>query len=287
VSLIGMALRIAATRAIEAAGILPPGRVFDSHFLPVDQVAEGTMEPFCILSVETITGETSGRDLNTGNRTAELLIEIGLTRAIRVSVPDGGERIDLAMVETDAGLEASLALLERQVMACLFGRGGGAWGDAFRGLTGGVREFVSRRATSGGDGARFCARQMILTLTPIAEPPFAVAVDDKSPFAAFLTTAAADEQTLPLARAMREAAEGVPQGWPEIWTAGAVLGGYTEDEADAIGIRLLEPEADPPALAGIDIAGPWAGYAVEEDPPPPSPPEDDEDDEDDEDEGGD
>jgi hypothetical protein len=278
VSLIGMALRIAATRAVETAGILPPGRVFDSHFLPVDRVVEGATEPFCIVSVETITTTPTGRDLNTGQREVELLIEIGLTRAIRVSVPNGQDRIELALVETDAGLEASLAILERQVMACLFGRGGGAWGDVFRGLAAQIKEVVSRRATSAGDGARFCARQTLLTLHTLAEPPFAAPVDPQSPFAAFLTQAEADETTQPLARAIREAAEGVPLDWPAIWTAGAVLGGYTEAEAEALGIRLLEPEAEPPPLAAIELAGDWGGFVIEDDALlPPATAEEDED----------
>lgn len=263
-SLIGLALRVCATRAIESAAILPPGRVYDSHFLPVDQVAEGTMEPFCIVSVETVTGEPSGRDLNTGARRIELLVELGLTRAIRVSVPDGEDRIELAMVETDAGLEASLAILERQVMTCLFGRGGGAWGDAFRGLASQLQEIMTRRAASSEDGARFCARQALLTIDAIAEPPYAAPVDERSPFAAFLAAAEAEALTLPLARAIREAAEGVPQDWPAIWTASAVLAGHTEAEAEALGLRLLEPEADPPVVAGIDVLGPHdTGFPVE------------------------
>jgi hypothetical protein len=262
-SLIGLALRVAAVRAIEAAAILPAGRVFDSHFLPLDDIAEGALEPFLIVSTEKISGNPSGRDINNGERDLELVMEIGVTKAITVSVPDGEDRIELAMVETDAGLEASLALLERQVMACLFGRGGGAWGDAFRGLCSQIREVVSLRGVSAKDGVRFCARQVTLTVQPIAEPPFGATINPKSPLAAFFAVAAEDGQVAGIARAMREAVEGIPQDWPAIYTAAAVLGGYTEEEADQLGFALIEPDDSPEPVAEIIIEGPGgASFAV-------------------------
>ncbi len=264
-SIIALALRIAAVRAVESAEILPEGRVFDSQFMPVDQIAEGALEPFLIVSTEKLTESPSGRDFQTGQREVEFVIELGLTKAIRVSVPDGEGRVELAMVETDAGLEASLALLDRQVMTCLFGRGGGAWGDVFRGLCSQVREVVSNRGVSAKDGMRFCARQSVLTLVPISEPPFASQINAKSPLAAFLTQAEADETTLPLARAIREAVEGVPQDWPAIYTATAVLGGYTEAEAASLGFALLEPDESPEPVVEIIIDGDERSMAVNAD----------------------
>jgi|GEM_PF-1460671 len=252
-SLIALAIRIAATRAVEAASILPEGRVFDSQFLPVDQIAEGALEPFMIISTETITASPSGRDINNGDRELELIMELGLTKAIKVSVPDGEDQIELAMVETDAGLEASLAILERQVLSCLFGRGGGAWGDVFRSLTSQIKETISRRGVSHKDGARFCARQAVLKVLPIAEPAFAATVDPQSPMAAFLAQAEADPETENLSRAIRASIEGKPQDWPAIYTAAAVLGGYTEDEASALGFALIEPDDDPEPLTEIII----------------------------------
>lgn len=261
-SLIALALRMAAKRAVETAGILPEGRVYDSNFLPVDQIAAGALEPFLIFSTETITGKPSGRDLSAGERTIEFVMELGITKAISVSVPDGDTQIEVAMVESDAGLEASLALLERQIMSCLFGRGGGEWGDAFRRLCAQISETASRRGVGAKDGVRFCARQTTLLVSPIAEPAFAAPVDERSPLAGFLAQATEDDATAAIARAMRAAIEGVPQDWPTIFTASAVLGGYTEEEAASLGFALVEPDDDPESVDAILIEDDDGGVIV-------------------------
>lgn len=253
-SLVGLALRMCAVRALEESGIFPTGRVFDSMFHTVDEVAGADPKPFAIVSTETITSSPSGRDLNTGDRIVELWIELALTHP----AVDGS---DIQIPETDAGLEAALAILERQVFTCLFGFGGGAWGDAFRGLAASVSEVISRRGVSAKEGARFAARQFVLMMQPIAEPPFAMAVEAGTPFANFLAQAEEDEGTRPIAQLIRQAVEDKPADWPEVYTVTAALAGYTEADARAIGLALDEPDANPPAISAI-IAKDGAGASL-------------------------
>lgn len=254
-SLVALAMRMSAVRAIESAAIFPEGRAFDSAFLPIDDMTEGGASPFVIASTETIVSSPSGRDINSGDRTIDLILEIALTRPVKIDVPGEGGSVEIALVETDAGLEASIALLERQVLSCLFGRGGGAWGDLFRKLVSQIKETTSRRGVSSEDGNRFAARQLTFSIAAISEPPFGMEIDGASPMAEFIALALADEETASLAAAIKHAIEGKPLDWPEVYTASAVLGVLTEEEASAIGIALVEPEAEPPIVAEIEVDG--------------------------------
>ncbi len=253
-SVVETALRISAVKAVEASGIFSPSRVYDSAFLPVDKVSTENPEPFLIISTETGTSNPSGRDTQAGDWTIDFVLEFGLSKAIAVSVPDDEDEIELQLVDTDAGLEASMAILIRQVMTCLFGRGGGEWGEVFRSLNSQIKEVVSRRGVSASEGSRFAARQITQTLQMISDPPYATPLIEESPLFTFLALAEADAQLQAIAQALRNAIEGVPQDWPAVYNAAAVMGGYTDSEADKLGLGLLEPEEAPPLVSEITVS---------------------------------
>lgn len=234
--IIGLALRMSAVRALSGA-TLAGDRVFDSAIIPLDRLLSDTPAPFINVSAEDESSTPAGRDLNTGDREIDLLIEAGLSTATAL---EDGSGVAVSIPETDAGLELSLSILGRQINGVLFGRGGGAWGDVFRGLTTSIKAVTSRRGADGDKGARIAARQTVYRVAAIAEPAFAPALAD-TPLAAFLAALAADPVTKPLEPAIRAAIEGVPQDWPEVYTAAAVAAGLTEDEAARIGIATGSP----------------------------------------------
>jgi hypothetical protein len=244
-SIVGTALRISATRALAGAATLAGDRVFDSAILPIDELTSTMPKPFVVVSTEDEASKPAGRDIFAGDREIDLVLECSMTQVQPLPAKNGEEEQVMVLVpNTDAGLELALGVLNRQIIACLFGRGGGAWGEAFRGLTAGLNEVVSRRGASSKEGARYAARQTILTVRAIAEPPFGMPLVSNTPLAAFIAAAEADEATASIARVLREAIEGVPQDWPAVFSAAGMLAGYTDAEAQALGIYPLAPPVE-------------------------------------------
>jgi len=251
-SIIGLALRLSAVRALGGA-TLAGARVYDSAILPIAELVSNEPKPYVSISTEDEEATPGGRDVNDGDREIDLTIEVAMASAVLLPAKDDlGELVQVSIPETDAALELSLAILTRQIMACLFGRGGGAYGDAFRGLTGGIKRIASRRGAESKNGARYAARQITITVQAIAEPPFAGgSVEAGTPLAAFLAALDADTAPAiaPIAAIIRQAIEGAPIGWPAAYTATAALAGYTEAEATAIGIGTLVPDEAPAAVS--------------------------------------
>lgn len=249
-SMTGLALRISAVRALEAAGTIAGDRIFDSAILPLDRLISESPQPFVVISTETETTSPDGRDINNGSTEVDLLIEVAMSKV--TALPTGDE-FAVDIFESDANLELGLAVLRRQVMACLFGRGGGVWGDVFRSFATTIQSMTALRGTSGKDGVRFAGRQIVLSLKTMAEPPFGQ-IDPATPWKRFIDAVEGDATLASIAPVIRNAIEAVPLDWPTTYTAGAVLGGYTEEEAGAIGISggdiLTEVTVDPAGWAG-------------------------------------
>lgn len=244
-SMVGLALRLSAVRALEHDNTIAEGRVFDSAILPIDQMISEQPKPFIVVSTETETGKPSGRDISNGDNEIDLLIEIAMSRVVPMPGKDeNGEEVLVDVFETDANLELGLAVLKRQIFGVLFGRGGGAWGDVFRTFVSAISTITTLRGGNVKDGARFAGRQIVVSMKAIAEPAFG-AVQSGTPWAQFIAALEADTTLAPIANVIKSAIENTPVGWPETYTAGAVLGGYTEAEAQAIGIA--------PAGGGEDV----------------------------------
>ncbi|MBN9033699.1 MAG: hypothetical protein BGO05_05440 [Rhizobiales bacterium 63-7] len=248
-SMVGLALRLSAVMALKNA-TLAGKRVFDSAILPVDKLTtKAGPEPFIAISTEDETSKPSGRDLHNGDRTIDLVIEVAIGKT--VALPgDGGTGVQVA--DTDANLEMSLAIVMRQVEACLFGAGGGQWGKVFRAIAKAIEETVTRRGLPEKEGERFAARQTGYRIKAFAEPAFGQQPAPGSPFALFLAALDAEPGYEAFGAIVRQAIEGVPIGWPEVYTVGAIMAGYTEEEAQSIGIAPLGG-ADSAPLAELTI----------------------------------
>ena len=241
-SIIALAIRMSATRALETDGATLAGaRVFDSAITPLDEMVSAEPKPLIVVSTEDDSAEVGGADWNSGGRSIQLVIETAMSQS--VELPDG-EGQGVLVPNTDAGLELTLAVLSRQISACLFGRGGGAWGVVFRKFVTGTSEVVSRRGIQSKEGARIAARQTVYSISAMAEPPFDQPVAADTPLGAFLAAAAADPQTAPLAALIREVIEGRPVGWPETYRVAAMIAGLSDELGQAIGISALGGGAD-------------------------------------------
>jgi hypothetical protein len=241
-SIIALAIRMSATRALETEGATLAGaRVFDSAITPLDEMVSAEPKPMIVVSTEDDSAEVGGADWNSGGRSIQLVIETAMSQS--VELPDG-EGQGVLVPNTDAGLELTLAVLSRQISACLFGRGGGAWGVVFRKFVTGASEVVSRRGIQSKEGARIAARQTVYSISAMAEPPFDQPVAADTPLGAFLAAAAADPQTASLAALIREVIEGEPVGWPETYSVAAMIAGLSDELGQAIGISALGGGAD-------------------------------------------
>ena len=236
-SIIALAIRMSATRALETEGATLAGaRVFDSAITPLDEMVSAEPKPMIVVSTEDDSAEVGGADWNSGGRSIQLVIETAMSQS--VELPDG-EGQGVLVPNTDAGLELTLAVLSRQISACLFGRGGGAWGVVFRKFVTGTSEVVSRRGIQSKEGARIAARQTVYSISAMAEPPFDQPVAADTPLGAFLAAAAADPQTAALADLIREVIEGEPVGWPETYSVASMVAGLSDELGEAIGIAPL------------------------------------------------
>lgn len=235
-SIIALALRMSAVRALSNA-TLSGDLVFDSAIFPIDKlVDEKGPAPFTSVSTEEETGKPTGRDINNGDRLIDLVIETAIANVMPMPGEDGNV---IVVAETDANLELSLAIHARQIDAALWGRGGGIWGDVFRAFAKSIEETSSRRGIPTKDGQRFAARQVAYRIRAFAEPEFGVEPAAGTPVAKFLAALAGEPALAGIASIIRNAIMGNPTGWPEHYTALAVAGGLTEDEARKVGIAPL------------------------------------------------
>lgn len=238
-SMVALAIRIAATRALEEAATLAAGRVFDSAILPIGELVSKDPQPFIIVSTETETTKPKGRNLNTGDGEVELVIELALARVVPLPArAENNEEFQVEIFEADASFEICLAILRRQIAAALFERGGGRWGDVFRRFVPGISNALSVRTSQSKGGTRFAGRQVILTLQAMGEPAYGPPLEG-SPWAEFLDALAADPKLATIEPIIRSAIVNAPLNWPETYTASAVLAGYTEAEARLLGLAPL------------------------------------------------
>jgi len=243
---------MAATRALMGATIAGE-RIFDSAILAIDQIAQNQPLPFVTVSSEDEDAKPSGTDIWSGDGTIDLVIEVGISKAVQLEDNQGAA---LLFETTDANLELTLGVLMRQITAALFGRGGGKWGDAFRSFVSAVETISVKRGVPIEGGTRFAARQAVIRIRTIADPPFGPVIAG-TPFDKFFAAADADTDATVkrAADALRGAIEGDPVGWPEYWNALAVAGGIPADQEDGVGIASLAGDDQAVTVITIDPDG--------------------------------
>ncbi len=224
-SLSRLALRIVTVAALRGrtwAG----DAVRDSAIPPLDVAAREERLPF--LSVYTDDGEVSPRngDLLSGQPGCSLVIESAVTAQMR---PGG----DWVIPTTDAGMETTLDLLDRQVRRILM-EGDNAWSRLWRALVTEVRGLRSLRGASDEKGVRFAGRQLEIQVTTLPDPRPGHAASGV--WSDLLEALAADIFLAPLVALLRAEIEGdapapVPEVWPWHWeyAAAEALGHEMED----------------------------------------------------------
>ena len=129
-SIASMALRLAARRLLEG-NTMAGEAVYDSAIAPIDHMVEdGDTAPFIVISSEDEVATIQQREILSGERSIDLVIEIAIAAKVTgTGKPDqeGDPEPEIVIPATDAGLEISLTLISRQVLHRLFETRGG-WG---------------------------------------------------------------------------------------------------------------------------------------------------------------
>ena len=231
-SLVSTALRLTAKKALIDATYADE-RIHDSAITPIDHmVSSGEQKPFIVISTEDEKSTVIGRDVIGGNKTIDLVFEIAIAHAVKAEGDD--PETEIIVPATDAGLELSLALITRQMNRALFEQEGNQWCDLFRRFCINVKEITNRRGVGNEDGARFAARQIILTVEGIDEPSFGHQPQSDDAWGALLDQMDLEPDLASITPLFRAAIIGEPP--IEDWDRGRSDQGLTYDAANRIGL---------------------------------------------------
>lgn len=247
-SLVTLALRIATVKALRGATYAGE-RVYDSAMDPIDVTVEQAQAlPVVVVYTDDDEPDIHGKDLMGAPRNISLVIETVV--ASKVEASDGQDTV--VIPHTDAGLEATLAFMGRQVSRALLAQDSD-WSRLWRDLVTDIPKCTIRRGAGSEKGARFAARQIVYTVDTLAEPYFGQELEDDDYWSRFLTAMEADTDLAPMAGIMRAEIED-PALNPAQQAAASL--GITAKAAAAIGLSDVIPWGDPndPADVGIEIA---------------------------------
>jgi hypothetical protein len=238
-SIMREALRLTAVRALR-------GRTWadvrDSEQGSIEDLAVNAAKP--VISVYTDDGTTDNAGdvgLFAGS-SQSLLIEIAMTARMQVA---SGDDTEVVQPETDASLELSVGMIERQVRAAL-SDSTNPWGDLFARF-GKITDFKSVRGTLMREGVRFAGRQLQITIAMRGEPPPGDEIKPGSTLGVFLALleAAPEPGAAQTAQAFRDAIAGNAADW-FAWQRDVAEFAFGNDAGRALGLL-------PPAqLAGED-----------------------------------
>ncbi len=201
--------------------------VRDSAIPPLDVAARSERRPF--LSVYTDDGQTAPRngDLLSGHPTFALVIE----SAVTAQMEPGG---DWAIPATDAGMEVTLDLLDRQIRRVLMDPDN-PWSRLWRALVVEVDTVRTVRGASTDQGLRFAGRQIEIQIQALPDPlPGRVAAGVWADLLARLESA---PDYAPLAAVLRADIEGeAPTAPPAVWPWH-----WARADAEALGHEVEDP----------------------------------------------
>lgn len=141
--------------------------VYDSSLAAIDQIEPGEKRPFISVYVDDATYDPQASDIMTAPCAASLVLEIGVTARMR---DENGETL-WGVPLTDAGMEASLDVIERQAMRTL-SQDPAPWSEMYRRFVSRTKKRSSTRGASSEKGIRFAGRQVILDVELFRDPAF-------------------------------------------------------------------------------------------------------------------
>ena len=157
-------LRFIARKCLEGA-TLAGGRVFDSAIDPLDRRMTADPAPAIVIYTDDQISQFGNSITPTpGAGSIDFVIEVVVASAVTL---DAETVIEIAA--TDDGFELTLDLIEHEIERCLFG--GGAWPDLFQTVVIMRSEKTSRRGAPEGGAARWAARQIVMKLQILQDPP--------------------------------------------------------------------------------------------------------------------
>lgn len=237
------AVRIAAVRAI-INRTLAGSRVSDSAIEPIDVAISETRLPLITVLTDDDTIDADGRDVWSGRRELDLVIEV----AVATEVKDG----EFVIPETDFGFEWALDIIEHQIDRALFDEGT-AWSSIFMAMVPRVHSKVSRRGASAERGVRFAARQIVYKVDTLASP-MPGPIDATLPFGRLLDAMEQDSELAEYGAFLRSIIEtpAIPD-----WKVAAEALGITRSEADGIGITPydLTEQNEAAVLETVEVTG--------------------------------
>lgn len=229
-SLSRLAMRIAAAQAVRGV-TLAENRVFDSAIDPIDATIAENRQPILVVMTDEHDSAITGRDLNAGDQSCDLVIEAAIASRVEIA----GE-VGITIPHTDEGMELVLDLLEHQVIAALT-REHSPWSRVWLKFVMRVKRRLSRRGASAENGIRAAARQIVLTCDLISVPTEGGEIPAGSAWADMLSIMATDAALAPVAVLLRSTIEG--SGDTAQWVRDANLLGITQETATAIGLGPL------------------------------------------------
>ncbi len=146
--------------------------VHDSLIRALPQIMEVNSHPVIAVSIEdSISSDGDGLFRTDTAMTLMLQLAIASPVTVTVTTGEGAEQVtaDIGIGDTDAALEASLNLLDRQWRIALSDPLN-AWAELFRQLVPHVGKVSDIRLTDPETGRKHAARIVEITIAPIAEP---------------------------------------------------------------------------------------------------------------------
>ncbi|WP_404291540.1 hypothetical protein ACD578_05375 [Microvirga sp. RSM25] len=198
-SLVSFAIRICLERAL-VDKTYAEERVYDSQITPTNETVPKGQKPLIILSTDDDKSDIREWDLLRGQRDLEVVIEMVL--ATFVKAKGGPDQIEVIIPHTDAGMEASLGFMQRQVMRALMDPLD-PWAELLKEFMGRINRTLGRRGASAEKGVRYAAKQLVLVCDPIFEPDFGETIPPDSPWGRLIALMEADAELVDLALVLR------------------------------------------------------------------------------------
>lgn len=243
-SLVNFAIRICLKRAL-LGRTLAKARVFDSMVVPLDETpVDGTL-PQIIVATDDDMIVCSSFALDVDARDLDVIIEMEL--ASEVPAPAGG--IGFAIPQTDAGLEASLDFIQREIFRAL-NDPGSVWANLFRRFVQTPKKMLKRRGASNDKGAKFAARQIVITVEPVNEPAYGT--PPSGLWETFITAMRADDELAEYGDVVEALIVGEPL---PSWRVLQAALGHTDAEARALGSAPFDPDeaGEPPVMTAARL----------------------------------
>lgn len=190
-SMMMMALRIAAVEALKAGGTLVGDNVLDSQISAIDQTADGQLRsdqkrPFIAVYTDAAKDQDLGQTGLRSNGRVELMFNCGVSVTMAETDKETGETqiVDL-FPATDAALEAVLDALDVQITRTLTDPDN-PWAQVFGDF---VTTYVAKenvRSSSSAESVRLAAGQIKLTVDVFADPRHGQPLPEGGPWPRFM-----------------------------------------------------------------------------------------------------